>query len=120
MKSTSALPEGYHEICAIDLQKNKKLMTLVNGFALVIMALMTVQCTEDTEIHFKSPYKWVTGITVAAILVFAFFPREVENGEIKGYYDLHPKELQTELPVSVFPVLLHTVSKQQPFFHILL
>ena len=42
MKSTSALPEGYHEICAIDLQKNKKLMTLVNGFALVIMALMTV------------------------------------------------------------------------------
>lgn len=49
---------------------------------ILIMSLMTVQCTEDTEIHFKSPYKWVTGITVAATLVFAFFPREVENGEV--------------------------------------
>lgn len=49
---------------------------------ILIMSLMTVQCTEDTEIHFKSPYKWVTGITLATTLVFAFFPREIENGEI--------------------------------------
>ena len=49
---------------------------------ILIMSLMTVQCTEDTEIHFKSPFKWVTGITLAATLVFALFPREIENGEI--------------------------------------
>ena len=49
---------------------------------ILIMSLMTVQCTEDTEIHFKSPYKWVMGITLAATLVFGLFPREIENGEI--------------------------------------
>jgi len=48
----------------------------------LIMALVTSQCVEDTEIHFKSPYKWVTGITVATVLVFAFFPREMEDGKI--------------------------------------
>ena len=49
---------------------------------ILIMALVTAQCIEDTEIHFKSPYKWVTGITIATVLVFAFFPREIEDGKI--------------------------------------
>ena len=49
---------------------------------ILIMALVTAQCIEDTEIHFKSPYKWITGITVATVLVFAFFPREIEDGKI--------------------------------------
>ena len=48
----------------------------------LLMAMVTAQCIEDTEIHWKSPYKWVTGITVATVLVFAFFPREIEDGKI--------------------------------------
>lgn len=38
MKAISVLPEDYAEICAIDLQKNKKLMLLVNLIA-VLMGL---------------------------------------------------------------------------------
>ena len=49
---------------------------------ILIMGLVTAQCIEDTEIHFKSPYKWITGITVAVVLVFAFFPRKIEDGKI--------------------------------------
>ena len=49
---------------------------------ILIMALVTAQATEDTEIHWKSPFKWVFGITLATVLVFAFFPREIENGQI--------------------------------------
>jgi len=40
MKAYESLPEGYGEILAIDLQKNKKLMLLVNGIALVIGVAM--------------------------------------------------------------------------------
>ncbi len=37
MKNSLSLPEDYGKILEIDLQKNKKLMLLVNGIALVIM-----------------------------------------------------------------------------------
>ena len=36
MKAVSQLPDGYREVYAIDLQKDKKLSLLVNGFALLI------------------------------------------------------------------------------------
>ncbi len=42
MKALAELPEGYREIYAIDLQKNKKLSLLVNGIALGIAAVMAV------------------------------------------------------------------------------
>ncbi len=42
MKSFENLPEGYREICAIDLQKDKKTALLVNALALVIAAIMIV------------------------------------------------------------------------------
>lgn len=42
MKAFEALPEGYKEICAIDLQKNKKLALLVNLLALAIAVMITV------------------------------------------------------------------------------
>lgn len=42
MKAYETLPEGYREILAIDLQKNKKLMLLVNGIAIVLAALTFV------------------------------------------------------------------------------
>lgn len=40
MRSYTELPEGYGEILKIDLQKDKKLMLLVNGIALIIMVVM--------------------------------------------------------------------------------
>jgi len=41
-KAYEALPEGYREILAIDMQKDKKLMLIVNGIALVLAAVMAV------------------------------------------------------------------------------
>lgn len=40
MNSFEVLPEGYKEILHIDLQKDKKLMLIVNGIAVLIMVLM--------------------------------------------------------------------------------
>ena len=42
MKAVSQLPDGYREIYAIDLQKNKKLALLVNGLAIAITVLLAV------------------------------------------------------------------------------
>lgn len=42
MKSCETLPEGYSLSFSIDLQKDKKLMLLVNGIALLITAVMVV------------------------------------------------------------------------------
>ena len=42
MRYELTLPEGYREIADIDLQKNKKLMLLVNGLALAIAAVMVI------------------------------------------------------------------------------
>ena len=40
MKSVTQLPQGYREILHIDLQKDKKLMLIINGLALGIMVIM--------------------------------------------------------------------------------
>ncbi len=42
MKSTDKLPEGYSAAYAVDLQKDKKLMLLVNAIGLIIAAIMIV------------------------------------------------------------------------------
>ena len=42
MKYSLTLPEDYRQIADIDLQKNKKLMLLVNGIALAIMLAMII------------------------------------------------------------------------------
>lgn len=49
---------------------------------ILIMSLATVQCVEDHEVDWSAPYKWVTGITLATVLVIGCFPREMENGTI--------------------------------------
>lgn len=40
MGAVTALPEGYREIFAVDLQKNKKIALLVNGISLLIGAVL--------------------------------------------------------------------------------
>ena len=42
MRAVKNLPEGYREICAIDLQKNKKMALFVNLLAIVIAALLAI------------------------------------------------------------------------------
>lgn len=42
MNTTTTLPENYTEIFYMDLQKDKKLMLLVNGLGLAIMAAMGI------------------------------------------------------------------------------
>ncbi len=51
---------------------------------ILIMSLVTVQCLEDTEIHWKSPYKWVTGITLATVFVIGLFPRRLPDSEVQS------------------------------------
>lgn len=94
---------------------------------ILIMSLVTAQCIEDTEIHFKSPYKWIMGITVAAVLVFALFPREVEDGKITkwGLYvqndDFYLYRFLATAAISVVSLvilglLLRTIKKQRKQF----
>lgn len=40
--SVTVLPEGYREIYTVDLQKNKKMMLLVNGLGLIVVVAMVV------------------------------------------------------------------------------
>ncbi len=42
MKNCTALPDGYREILSVDLQKDKRLMLLVNGIALAIAIALLV------------------------------------------------------------------------------
>jgi len=42
MKTVQTLPEGYREIYAIDLQKDKKMALIVNGMGILIAAAMAV------------------------------------------------------------------------------
>lgn len=42
MKGFEKLPEGYHEIYAVDLQKNKKLALFVNLLAIMIAAILII------------------------------------------------------------------------------
>ena len=42
MKAVKNLPEGYREICTIDLLKNKKMALVVNLLAIVIAALLAI------------------------------------------------------------------------------
>lgn len=42
MENTFELPEGYSELLQVDLQKDKRLMLLVNGISLLIVIIMIV------------------------------------------------------------------------------
>jgi len=49
MKAVEKLPEGYKEICSVDLQKNKKTALFVNVLAIVIAIVLAV------PMHFAVP-----------------------------------------------------------------
>ncbi len=50
MKAFATLPDGFNQICEVDLQKDKKKALLVNGIALIIAVAMIV------PMHFYIPF----------------------------------------------------------------
>ncbi len=64
MKAYQNLPEGYREICSIDLQKNKKLSFLVNVIAVAIAAVMVIAA------HFYVPISALYDVGVGYGLYF--------------------------------------------------
>lgn len=49
---------------------------------ILLICLGTVILTEDADIDWSFGYNWVTGITVAASLIFGFFPQQAKDGRI--------------------------------------
>ncbi len=47
---------------------------------ILMMSLMTVSLTEDSETDWSFGYKWVTSITLVVCLVIGFFPQENSDG----------------------------------------
>lgn len=76
MKSFTHLPEGYQEIYAIDLQKNKKMSLLVNFLSLVIAAVVAI------PMHFVVPFQ-------SFINTFPGAPRIVSIGAFLGLVVLY-------------------------------
>ena len=72
MKALENLPEGYHEIYAIDLQKNKKMSILVNALAIIIAVAMII------PMHLIVPFStlfgqdYTTRMIVWVVLLIAY------------------------------------------------
>ena len=90
MRAVSCLPEGYREICSIDLQKNKKTAVLVNGLALVIAALLAVPMC--CIIPFSTLYETEStlqgvgvkcGVMLAAVLAYMALHELVHGAAMK-------------------------------------
>lgn len=52
---------------------------------ILIMCLSTSMAIEDTSIEWKTPFRWVFGITLAIALVIGLFPRKMEDGKIVSF-----------------------------------
>lgn len=93
MKSTTQLPQGYGEILSLDLQKNKKLMLLVNGLALLIGALMLLPLiwVEDKGLIAAvfQPRRWL--IVCAGMLAYMVLHEMVHGVFICRYSRRKPK-----------------------------
>ena len=76
MNSFEVLPEGYKEILHIDLQKDKKLMLIVNGIAVLIMVLMLVVAAAivplTTLIDYEQPSELLHKVAVLGIGSLAY------------------------------------------------
>ncbi len=77
MKALTELPQGYGELFSIDLQKDKKLMLLVNGLAVLIGVLMAVPMhfavPIDTLFSFeKGMTQYIMRFAVLFVSIFAY------------------------------------------------
>ena len=67
MTSYQTLPDGYKEILSIDLQKDKKLMLLVNGASVVVAVLMAFFA------HFCVPIQTLFDMSQGSVIYFVRF-----------------------------------------------
>lgn len=90
MKAVSQLPDGYREIDAVDLQKDKKLSLLVNGLAILIGVALAV------PMHFVVPLSTLFdmsaglgayfirfGVLFAAVIVYMVLHELVHGAAMK-------------------------------------
>lgn len=92
MKAVSVLPEGYREIYAVDLQKDKKKMLLVNAISVLIMVIMfipgqayvSVMTLFDMSQGF---FSWFLryGVMMAGLVVYMVL-HELVHGIAMKYY----------------------------------
>ncbi len=52
---------------------------------ILIMSLVTVECVEDSDVDWDTPFRWIFGITLATVLVIGLFPREIQDGKITSF-----------------------------------
>ena len=95
--SYETLPEGYTKAFSIDLQKDKKLMLLVNGIALLIAAVMIAVMavfvpfrdlyTSISEIMEQNPIIYLIGcgVLIVSLVVYIILHEAVHGFTMKLY-----------------------------------
>jgi hypothetical protein len=88
MKNTVSLPEGYSEEFGIDLQKNKKLMLLVNGIAIAIMIPMAFlgALAVPFDSFFDSDEIWYMPLLKASVLILGYIAYIVLHELVHGIF----------------------------------
>ena len=88
MKNTVSLPEGYREAFGIDLQKNKKLMLLVNGIAIAIMLPMAFLGALAVPFvsFFGSDELWYMPLLKASVLMLGYIAYIVLHELVHGVF----------------------------------
>lgn len=91
MKNTVSLPEGYSEEFGIDLQKNKKLMLLVNGIAIAIMLPMAFlgALAVPFASFFGSDELWYMPLLKASVLMLGYIAYIVLHELVHGIFMKH-------------------------------
>ena len=91
MKNTVSLPEGYSEEFGIDLQKNKKLMLLVNGIAIAIMIPMAFlgALAVPFASFFDSDEIWYMPLLKTSVLMLGYIAYIVLHELVHGIFMKH-------------------------------
>ena len=91
MKNILSLPEGYSKEFGIDLQKNKKLMLLVNGIAIAIMIPMAFlgALAVPFASFFDSDEIWYMPLLKASVLMLGYIAYIVFHELVHGIFMKH-------------------------------
>ena len=93
MNSYKELPDGYREVLHIDLQKDQKLMLIVNILALVVMVVMLVPAAffvplstllDNSEM---GPYLWKLGSMALGFVAYMVLHEAVHGIVMRHYCD---------------------------------
>ncbi|MBO5024227.1 MAG: DUF3267 domain-containing protein [Clostridia bacterium] len=91
MENSLSLPEGYGKILEIDLQKNKKLMILVNGIALVIMLALAMLGAYIVPIDtfFGDGEVWYAPLIKLAVMMLGYVAYIILHELVHGVFMKH-------------------------------